>query len=70
MAVVAELQEQIMDALGDGEQKTKPQLAKEIEGLSGAHLASALRVLKREGRIIVGSDGSKRVYRLPGATRG
>ncbi len=70
MAVVAELQEQIMEALADGEQKTKPQLAKQIPDLSGAHLASALRVLKREGRVIVGSDGSKRVYRLPGAPRG
>ena len=59
-----------MEALGDGEQKTKPQLAKQIPDLSGAHLASALRVLKREGRVIVGSDGSKRVYRLPGAPRG
>ena len=49
MAVVAELQEQIMEALADGEQKTKPQLAKQIPDLSGAHLASALRVLKREG---------------------
>ena len=70
MAVVVELQEQIMEALADGEQKTKPQLAKQIPDLSGAHLASALRVLKREGRVIVGSDGSKRVYRLPGAPRG
>ena len=70
MAVVAELQEQIMEALADGEQKTKPQLAKQIPDLSGAHLASALRVLKREGRVIVGSDGSKRVYRLPGAPHG
>ena len=70
MAVLAELQEQIMEALGNGEQKTKPQLAKQIPDLSGAHLASALRVLKREGRVIVGSDGSKRVYRLPGASRG
>ena len=70
MAVLAELQEQIMEALADGEQKTKPQLAKQIPDLSGAHLASALRVLKREGRVIVGSDGSKRVYRLPGAPRG
>ena len=70
MAVIAELQEQIMEALADGEQKTKPQLAKQIPDLSGAHLASALRVLKREGRVIVGSDGSKRVYRLPGAPRG
>lgn len=70
MAVVAELQEQIMEALADGEEKTKPQLARQIPDLSGAHLASALRVLKRQGRVIVGSDGSKRVYRLPGASRG
>jgi hypothetical protein len=70
MPVLAELQEQIVEMLRDGEQRTKPQLAKEIAGLDGAHLASALRVLKREGRIVVGSDGSKRVYRLPGAPRG
>lgn len=69
MPVLARLQQQIIESLRDGEQKTKPQLAKEIPGLDGAHLASALRVLKREGRIIVGSDGSKRVYRLPGAPR-
>ena len=70
MAVVAELQQQILDALRDGEQKTKPQLAKAIPDVDGAHLASALRVLKREGRVQVGSDGSKRVFRLPGAPRG
>ena len=75
MAVGTDLdhvEQQIVKALLDGEQKTKPQLAKEIEipGIDGAHLASALRALKREGRIAVGSDGSKRVYRLPGAPRG
>lgn len=73
MAVVTELdhvEQQIVKALLDGDQKTKPQLAKEIPGIDGAHLASALRALKREGRVAVGSDGSKRVYRLPGATRG
>ena len=69
MAVVAELQQQILEALRDGEQKTKPQLAKAIPDVEGAHLASALRVLKRERRIHVGSDGSKRVYRLPEAPR-
>ena len=73
MAVGTDLdhvEQQIVKALLDGEQKTKPQLAKEIPGIDGAHLASALRALKREGRIAVGSDGSKRVYRLPGAPRG
>ncbi|MDA1062072.1 MAG: hypothetical protein O2895_04075 [Chloroflexi bacterium] len=70
MAVVAELQQQILEALSDGEQKTKPQLAKAIPDVEGAHLASALRLLKRAGRIDVGSDGSKRVFRLPGASRG
>jgi len=65
MATLAQdLQQPILDALADGEEKGKPDLAKVIPDVAGAHLASALRALKRERRIIVSSDGSKRVYRL------
>ena len=66
MATLAhELQQQILDALADGEDRSKPDLAKAIPDVEGAHLATALRVLKRERRVLVSSDGSKRVYRLP-----
>ena len=62
-----DLEQRILDALADGEQKTKPDLVKIVGDVDGAHLATALRALKRRGRVIVGSDGSKRVYRLPTA---
>ena len=62
---VGELQRRILEVLGGGEQKSKPDFAKAIPDVEAAHLATALRALKREGRIRVGSDGSKRVYRLP-----
>ena len=62
---VDELQRRILEVLRGGEQKSKPDLAKAIPDVEAAHLATALRALKREGRIAVGSDGSKRVYRLP-----
>ena len=66
MATLAhELQQQILTALADGEEKSKPDLAKAIPDVEAAYLATALRALKRERRVLVGSDGSKRVYRLP-----
>ena len=52
MATLAhELQQQILDALADGEDRSKPDLAKAIPDVEGAHLATALRVLKRERRV-------------------
>lgn len=60
-----ELQQQILDALSEGTGKSKPDLAKMIPEVEGAHLATALRTLKREHLIRVSSDGSKRVYHLP-----
>ena len=70
MSTVTELQQEIVEALRDGERKSKPQLAKQIGDVDGAHLATALRSLKREGRIIVGSDGSKRVFGLAPSQHG
>ena len=58
-----ELRQQILDALADGGDRSKADLAKAIPGAEAARLATALRALKRERRIAVGSDGSKRVYR-------
>lgn len=60
-----ELQQQILDVLGEGTEKSKADLAKMIPEVEAAHLATALRTLKREHLILVSSDGSKRVYRLP-----
>ena len=59
-----ELRQQIIDALADGGDRSKADLAKAIPGVEAARLATALRALNRESRIVVGSDGSKRVYRL------
>ena len=66
MATLArELEQQILATLADGEEKGKPDFAKAIPDVEAAHLATALRALKRERRVVVSSDGSKRVYRLP-----
>ena len=67
MATIAqELEQQILDALADGEDLSKADLAKRIPEVEAAHLATALRTLKRGRGIVVSSDGSKRVYRLAG----
>ena len=57
---------QILDALAEGEEQSKADLAKRIPDIEAAHLATALRTLKRGRSIVVSSDGSKRVYRLAG----
>jgi hypothetical protein len=54
----------VLEALQDGKPKTKKDLIKTVP-TSGAFLASSLRRLKQQGRIVTGSDGSKRVYRKP-----
>ena len=67
MATIAqELERQILDALGEGADLSKADLAKRIPEVEAAHLATALRTLKRQRGIVVSSDGSKRVYRLAG----
>ena len=67
MATIAqELEQQILDALAEGEEQSKADLAKRIPDIEAAHLATALRTLKRGRSIVVSSDGSKRVYRLAG----
>jgi len=63
MAQQAELEQLIVDALGENEQLSKKDFNKMVE-VDGGHLASALRKLIREGRVHSGSDGSTRVYRL------
>ena len=67
MATIAqELEQQILKALGEGEDLSKADFAKRIPDVEAAHLATALRTLKRARSIAVSSDGSKRVYRLAG----
>ncbi len=63
MADTAELERVIIESLGESDQLSKKDLNKLIE-IDSAHMASVLRRLIREGRIISGSDGSTRVYRL------
>ena len=63
MADTAELERVIIDSLGESEQMSKKDFNKLIE-IDSAHMASVLRQLIREGRIVSGSDGSTRVYRL------
>ena len=67
MATIAqELEQQILEALAEGGELSKADFAKRIPDVEAAHLASALRTLKRARNIVVSSDGSKRVYRLAG----
>jgi hypothetical protein len=63
MADVAELEQVIIDSLGENDQMSKKDFNKLIDIDSG-HMATVLRQLVREGRIVSGSDGSTRVYRL------
>lgn len=63
MADVAELERVIIDSLGENDQMSKKDFNKLIDIDSG-HMATVLRQLVREGRIVSGSDGSTRVYRL------
>ena len=59
----AELERVILDSLSENEQMSKKDFNKIVE-TDSAYMASALRKLIREGRIVSGSDGSTRVYRL------
>ncbi|MBT5775634.1 MAG: hypothetical protein HOH95_14800 [Dehalococcoidia bacterium] len=63
MVQPAELEQQIIDALGDADQLSKKDFNK-IMDVDGGLMASALRSLVRAGRVHSGSDGSTRVYRL------
>lgn len=63
MADVAELERVIIESLDENEQMSKKDFNKLIE-IDSAHMATVLRQLVRDGRIISGSDGSTRVYRL------
>lgn len=63
MADVAELERTILASLGENDQMSKKDFNKLIDIDSG-HMATVLRQLVRDGRIISGSDGSTRVYRL------
>lgn len=63
MVQPAELEQLIIDSLGENEQLSKKDFNKMVD-VDGGILASALRKLIREGRIHSGSDGSTRVYRL------
>jgi predicted HTH transcriptional regulator len=63
MADVAELEQVILSSLGENEQMSKKDFNKIVE-IDSAYMASTLRKLIREGRIVSGSDGSTRVYRL------
>jgi predicted HTH transcriptional regulator len=63
MADVAELERVIIESLGENEQMSKKDFTKLIE-IDSAHMATVLRQLVHDGRIISGSDGSTRVYRL------
>ena len=60
---ISEYEEIIENALGENEQLSKKDINKMIE-TDGGHLATALRSLIQKNRIISGSDGSTRVYRL------
>tara|TARA_Y100000588_G_scaffold352116_1_gene404454 strand:+ start:3511 stop:3717 length:207 start_codon:yes stop_codon:yes gene_type:complete len=63
MADATELERVIIDSLGEQEQMSKKDFNKLIE-IDSAHMATVLRRLVRDGRIVSGSDGSTRVYRL------
>ena len=63
MVQPAELEQQIIDALGDADQLSKKDFNK-IMDVDGGLMASALRSLVRAGRVHSGSEGSTRVYRL------
>ena len=63
MIAAAELEKVIVDALAESEQLSKKDFNKLVD-VDSAHLSSALRRLIRESRIVSGSDGSTRVYRL------
>ena len=63
MADAAELERLIIDSLSEQEQMSKKDFNKLIE-IDSAHMATVLRRLVRDGRIVSGSDGSTRVYRL------
>lgn len=63
MADAAELERLIIDSLSEHEQMSKKDFNKLIE-IDSAHMATVLRRLVRDGRIVSGSDGSTRVYRL------
>jgi hypothetical protein len=63
MIAAAELEKVILDALAESEQLSKKDFNKLVD-VDSAHLSSALRRLIRESRIVSGSDGSTRVYRL------
>jgi hypothetical protein len=63
MPSLIELEKIIENALGENQQLSKKDINKMIE-TDGGHLATALRSLIKQNRIISGSDGSTRVYRL------
>ncbi len=63
MADTTELERTIIESLGESEQLSKKDFNKLIE-IDSAHMATVLRQLIRDGRIVSGSDGSTRVYRL------
>jgi hypothetical protein len=63
MADTMELEHVILSSLGENDQMSKKDFNKLIE-IDSAYMASTLRKLIREGRIVSGSDGSTRVYRL------
>ena len=63
MADATELERVIIDSLGEQEQMSKKDFNKLIE-IDSAHMATVLRRLVRDGRIVSGSAGSTRVYRL------
>lgn len=63
MADAAELERVIIDSLSEHEQMSKKDFNKLIE-IDSAHMATVLRRLVRDRRIVSGSDGSTRVYRL------
>ena len=63
MADTIELERVIIESLGENDQMSKKDLNKLIDIDSG-HMATVLRQLIRKGRIVSGSDGSTRVFRL------
>ncbi|MDA0353564.1 MAG: hypothetical protein DWG79_01450 [Chloroflexi bacterium] len=63
MADTMELERVIISSLGENDQMSKKDFNKLIE-IDSAYMASTLRKLIREGKIVSGSDGSTRVYRL------
>jgi hypothetical protein len=63
VADTAELERVILDSLAENDQMSKKDFNKLID-IDSAYMASTLRKLIRERRIVSGSDGSTRVYRL------